>query len=150
MYVKKNSVQTVKMATDRNDKVTINFAWQKLLSSYLLCIWETEYPRLDERWGCEQWRSYTQASLGLCPHKIYWCPGESNVESWSQVSCGREASIQLNEWYLWPKAASQAISEWEHAPDFLADTCYVRNGCAHGGPCNLLIRLRHRGMRNLL
>ena len=46
-------------------------------------------------------------------------------QAWSQVSCEREVSIQvrLNEWYLCPKTASQAISEWERAPDFLADAC---------------------------
>ena len=72
-------------------------------------------------------------------------------QAWSHVSCGHEVSIQvrLNKWYLWPKMTSQAISEWERAPDFLADTCYVRNGCAHAVPmlciCNLLIRLRHWG-----
>ena len=49
-----------------------------------------------------------------------------------------EASIQvrLNEWYLWPKTASEAISEcvisWrECAPDFLSDACYAHTGCAH-------------------
>ena len=54
-------------------------------------------------------------------------------QAWLQVSFGLEASIQvrLNEWYLWPKTASQAISEWERAPDFLADSCCIRNVCAH-------------------
>ena len=27
-----------------------------------------------------QWRSYTRAYPGLCPHKIRWCPGKNNVE----------------------------------------------------------------------
>ena len=29
-----------------------------------------------------QWRSYTQAYLGLCPRKIHWCTGKNNVESY--------------------------------------------------------------------
>ena len=75
--------------------------------------------------------------------KVMW-KAKVKDQAWSQVSCGCEASIQerLNEWYLWPKTASQVISEWECAPDFLADVCYTRTGpmlC----PRNLLIWLCH-------
>ena len=77
--------------------------------------------------------------------KVMW-KAKTKDQAWSQVSCGCEASIQvrLNEWYLWTKTASQAISEWECAPDFLADVCYALTACcAHAR--NLLIWLRHWG-----
>ena len=56
--------------------------------------------------------------------KVMW-KAKVKDQAWSQVSRECEASIQvrLNEWYLWPKTASQAISKWERASDFLADTC---------------------------
>ena len=79
--------------------------------------------------------------------KVMW-KAKVKDQAWSQDSCGREfheASIQvrLNEWYLCPKTASQAISEWEHAPDFLADVCAhtVPMLC----PCNFFIWLCHWG-----
>ena len=73
--------------------------------------------------------------------KVMW-KAKVKDQAWSQVSCGREARIQvrLNEWYLWPKTASEAVSEciifsWkECAPDFLADVCYARTGCTHAVP----------------
>ena len=47
--------------------------------------------------------------------------------------------VRLKECYLWPKTASEAISEcnfqkfswWECAPVPLADVCYARTECAY-------------------
>ena len=50
--------------------------------------------------------------------------------------------VRLKEWYLWPKTASEAISEYIsnfkkklwHAVVPLANACYVHTECAHAVP----------------
>ena len=77
--------------------------------------------------------------------KIMWKPkvkGQVLTCVRLQVLCEHEASVQvrLNEWYLWPKTTSEALSEcifpWrERVPDFLAGVCYALaewcSYCAH-------------------
>ena len=90
-----------------------------------------------------QWRSYTQAYLGLCPRKIHWCTGKNNVESKGQrpvikhvesLSCEREASIQTERMVFVAKNSLRSNLKvynfkiflwWEHPPARLADECYA-------------------------
>ena len=137
----KSPVQTVKIATDKNDKVIINFAWHKLLS-FLSSLYMINWISQTWWWGGISSGVATPRHPQACAHvkftgaqvKVMW-KAKVKDQAWSQVSCGREASIQerLNEWYLWPKTASQVISEWERAPPSrcVLHTHWVYPCCAH-------------------